>query len=209
MADIWKKFKKNFFIVFAKKWLNNNISQNRLGSSTRLLNSLQNGIFFRYVKNSLNNQRHKIGRKKVSCSKKCVLPPQLFIIIVIKFCFCTCNNCYRCKFHCENSGRRIKFILLYNLHNINRRFGWKKGLCTFCSISVECTTSQDQKSLRIFYEKTDLCHGLPFVFAWSISVWLFSVPKTKNCNIRSFLRWSSNHSISCDTGAKEHPKYRV
>ena len=27
------------------------------------------------------------------------------------------------KFHCENAGRRIKFILLYNLHNINWIFG--------------------------------------------------------------------------------------
>ena len=36
--------------------------------------------------------------------------------------------------------------------------------------SVKCTTSQDQKSQRIFDEKTDLCHGLPSVFAWSIAV---------------------------------------
>ena len=41
----------------------------------------------------------------------------------------------------------------------------KRKVCTFCSTSVKCTTSQDQKSQRIFDEKTDLCHGLPSVFA--------------------------------------------
>ena len=43
--------------------------------------------------------------------------------------------------------------------------GKKKGLCTFCFTSVKCTTLQNHKRQRIFYEKTDLCHRPPSVFA--------------------------------------------
>ena len=43
--------------------------------------------------------------------------------------------------------------------NLGKRKVW------FCSTSVKCTTSQNQKSQRIFDEKTDLCHRPPSVFA--------------------------------------------
>ena len=58
--------------------------------------------------------------------------------------------------------------------------------------------NEDQKSQRIFDEKADLYHRPPSVFAWYITVWLFSVPKTENCNEKDFLQWRSNHSSSCN-----------
>ena len=48
---------------------------------------------------------------------------------------------------------------------LTEELGKKKCLYTFFSTSVKCTTSKDQKSLRIFDEKTDFAHQPPSVFA--------------------------------------------
>ena len=75
-----------------------------------------------------------------------------------------------------------------------------------CARFVPHQLNEDQTSQRIFDEKTDWCHWAPSAFTWPITVWLLSILKTANCNERSFLRWRSNHSSSCDTGAKKHSK---
>ena len=49
----------------------------------------------------------------------------------------------------------------------------------FCSTSVKCTTSQDQKSQRIFDQKTDLCHQPPSVLADLSPCDYFLFPKLK------------------------------